>query len=127
MKKKFSTKWKASKQPRKQRKYRANAPIHIKRKFLAATLSKELREKYGKRNIEVRKGDEVKVMRGKFKGRQGKVTDVNVKDAKIGIEGVQRTKKDGTKVNVWFHASKVKIINLDTNDIKRLKNAPKKK
>jgi len=34
MKKIFSTHWKASKQPRKQRKYRAKAPLHIKRKFL---------------------------------------------------------------------------------------------
>jgi len=42
MKQKFSTTWKASKQPRKQRKYSANAPLHIKRKMLSANLSKTL-------------------------------------------------------------------------------------
>jgi len=67
MKQKFSTTWKASKQPRKQRKYSANAPLHIKRKMLSANLSKPLREKHKIRNIEVRKGDKVIIMRGKFK------------------------------------------------------------
>jgi large subunit ribosomal protein L24 len=55
MKKKFSTKWKASKQPKKQRKYLAKAPIHIKRKQLSANLSKEIRKKYGRRSMELKK------------------------------------------------------------------------
>ena len=42
MKKIFSKHWKSSKQPRKQRKYRAKAPLHIKRKLLNVNLSKEL-------------------------------------------------------------------------------------
>ena len=71
MKKKFSKKWKASGKARKQRKYVANAPLHIKKKFLSANLSKELRKKYG-RSLQIRKGDSVKVMRGKFKGKTGK-------------------------------------------------------
>jgi len=56
MKKKFSNSWKASKQVRKQRKFRYNAPLHIKHKFLSAHLSKELMKKYGTRNIPVKKG-----------------------------------------------------------------------
>jgi len=120
MKQKFSRKWKASSQRRKQRKYRVNAPLHVKRKFLSATLSKELRKKYG-RNIELRKGDEVKIMRGKFKGKQGKISDVDLKNSKVGIEGIQRVKKDGSKVNVFVHASNLKIINLDLEDRKRFK------
>ena len=121
MKQKFSTKWKASKQPRKQRKYLANAPNHLKKKQLSATLSKELREKYGRRSIELRKNDEVKIMRGKFKGKQGKITGVNTKIGKVALEGLQKTKNDGTKINVWFHASKVKIILLDSSDNKRMR------
>ena len=50
MKRKFSKSWKSSKQPRKQRKYSANAPLHLKRKLLSVNLSKELRKKYGKRS-----------------------------------------------------------------------------
>ena len=49
MKKDFSKSWKSSRQPRKQRKYVFNAPLHIRHKLVSANLSKELRKKYGKR------------------------------------------------------------------------------
>ena len=123
MKSEFSKTWNASKQPRKQVKFRANAPNHIKRTFMGATLDKPLRTKYGMRNIEVRKGDEVKIMRGKFRGKQGKVGTVDVKHTRVQIDGVQRAKKGGEKVETWFHPSNIKIIILDTNDRKRLKNS----
>ncbi|MEK6835464.1 MAG: 50S ribosomal protein L24, partial [Nanoarchaeota archaeon] len=65
MKKLFSKHWKASKQPRKQRKYLYNAPLHLKRKMLSCLLSKELRKKLGKRNLPERKDDVILIMRGK--------------------------------------------------------------
>ncbi|MEM3690839.1 MAG: 50S ribosomal protein L24, partial [Candidatus Micrarchaeia archaeon] len=73
MRSKFSPSWKASVQPRKQRKYVKNAPLHIKRRMISAHLSKELREKYGRRNVQLRKGDRVKVLRGSMRGRTGTV------------------------------------------------------
>jgi len=121
MKQKFSTAWKASKQPRKQRKYLANAPLHIKRKFLSVNLSKELRKKHGKRNIPVVKGDKVKIMRGKFKKKSGKVTEVKTKMMKIYIEGIQVKKTDGSKASVPLRASNLQIIELNLDDVKRLK------
>ena len=69
MNKKFSTSWKASKRPGKQRKYSANAPLHLKKKFVSVNLSKELRKKYEKRNIPVKKGDMVKIMKKIRKNR----------------------------------------------------------
>ena len=78
MKSAFATTWKSSVQPRKQRKYQYNAPAHIKGKFLAAHLSKELKEKYGTRSIRVRVGDRVKVVRGTEKGKEGKVENADV-------------------------------------------------
>lgn len=119
MKKKFSPKWKASKQPRKQRKYRANAPLHAKRKMLGAHLSKELRKKYQTRTAVLRKDDVVRVMRGAFKKRQGKILSVNMKKEIVYIEGLQKTRKDGTKVNVPFRASNMLIITLISEDKKR--------
>ncbi len=121
MKRKFSTSWKSSKQPRKQRKYAANAPLHLKRKLLSVNLSKELRKKYGKRNIPLRKRDNVKIMRGKFKGKQGKVTEVKTKMEKIFIEKIQVKKRDGSSVNVPIRASNLQIIELNTEDRKRMK------
>ena len=123
MKSEFNKSWKSSEQPRKQVKFRANAPNHVKRTFMGATLDKSLREKYGRRNIEVRKGDEVKIMRGKFKGKQGKVGVVDVKRTRIQVDGVQRTKQGGEKLETWFHPSKIKIIILNVEDKKRLKLA----
>jgi len=124
-KKKFSSLWKASKQPRKQRKYRYNAPLHIKHKMLAAHLSKELREKYKRRAIPLRKGDVVKIMRGEFKGKTGKVVLVNTKKMKVFVEGMQRTRKDGTKINVPLDPSKLQIISLNLDDKKRLESIEK--
>jgi len=114
MKKLFSRKWKASRQTRKKRKYIANAPLHIKHKFLSANLSKELRKKLGIRNLEVRKGDNVKVMRGdfEFKKKTGKISQVNIKKTRVTIEGMQRKKKDGTKVNIYFHPSNLQILDI---------------
>ncbi|MCK5321081.1 50S ribosomal protein L24 [Candidatus Pacearchaeota archaeon] len=122
MKSEFSKTWNSSKQPRKQIKFRANAPNHIKRTFMGATLDKSLREKYGRRSIEVRKGDEVKIMRGNFKGKQGKVGVVDIKRTRIQVDGIQRTKKGGEKLETWFNPSKVKIIILNVEDKKRLKS-----
>ena len=121
MKAEFNKTWNSSKQPRKQVKFRANAPNHIKKTFMGATLDKPLRAKYGMRNIEVRKGDEVKVMRGKFKGKQGKVGSVDIKHTRLQIDGIQRSKAGGEKLITWFHPSNVKIIILDTSDKKRMK------
>ncbi len=119
MKQEFSTSWKASKQPRKQRKYFYNAHLHTKHKFLSAHLSKELRKKYGKRSIPIRKGDEVLVMRGSFKKKKAKVLSVNLKKCKLILEGIQRTKRDGTKVAVPFEPSNLQIQALNLDDKKR--------
>jgi large subunit ribosomal protein L24 len=121
MKKQFSTSWKASKRKSKQRKYRFAATHTVKHEFMSANLSKELRKKYGRRNFPVRKGDEVLVMRGKFKGKKGKVAKVNMKKLKASIEGIQIARKDGTKVNVYFQPSKMQIQALNTEDKERLK------
>ncbi len=122
MKKEFSTKWNASKQPRKQRKFVANAPLHIKRKLLSVNLSKELRKKYGRRNIVVRKGDEVQIKVGKFKTKKGKVTEVKTKTGKVYVENIQSKKIDGSKVNVPLRASNLQIIELNLDDRRRMKN-----
>ncbi len=117
----WSRKWISSKQPRKQRKYRYNAPLHVKHKFLCAHLSKELIKKYNRRSFPVRKGDEVEIMRGEFKKKKGKISRVGLKKTKIYIDGITRKKVDGSEVMVPVHPSNLRIINLELNDEKRLK------
>lgn len=121
MKTKFSSSWKRSVQPRKQRKYRYNAPLHIKQKFISAHLSKDLRKKHNKRNIGIRKGDKVKVMRGQFKKKEGKVDQVSLKKTQVYVEGVEITKKDGTKTRYPIHPSNLMIIELNMDDKMRQK------
>ncbi|MDP2947379.1 MAG: 50S ribosomal protein L24, partial [Nanoarchaeota archaeon] len=121
MKSHFNKNWVASVQPRKQRKFLHNAPNHIRRKLMASPLDKTLKTKYNRNSIEVIKGDEVKIMRGKNKGKQGKVTIVDVKNCRIQVDGINKSKKTGDKVGVWFHPSKIKIITLNDKDARRIK------
>ena len=116
--KEFSPAWKTSTQRRKQRKYRANAPLHIKQKFMAAHLSKELRKKYNRRSITVRKDYKVKIMRGQFKKQTGKITDVNIRKNKVYVEGIQHIKKDGTKTFYPIHPSNLEVIEMVVADKK---------
>ncbi len=125
MKQEFSTSWNKSVQPRKQRKYLHNLPLHLKQKLMGCMLDKLLRKKYGIRTLEARKGDEVKVMRGKFKGKSGKIAEVNRTKVKAHVEGMNLTKKDGTKVKVWFHPSNLKIVKANEEDKKRFKRIKK--
>ena len=119
MAKKFSNKWKSSSRKNKQRKFRENAPSHIKHKMVSAHLAKALREKYGRRSFPVRKGDTVKVMKGLFDGKTGKVIEVDMGRMKIYIEGMQRGKQDGSKVNVPLEPSNIMITELNLDDKKR--------
>ncbi len=121
MRKKFSTAWKSSKQPRKQRKYLANVPLHLKKKLMKVNLSKELRKRYGKRSLLLKKGDEAKIMRGKFKGKKGKVVSVKLKKGSVELEGIQVKKRDGSKVNVKLKPSNLQILELNLDDRKRSK------
>ena len=121
MKTKFSSSWKKSKQPRKQRKYRYNAPLHVKQKFVSTHLSKELRKKYKKRNVNLRKGASVKVMRGQFKNKSGKVDEVDVKKTSVYVDGIETVKRDGTKSRYPIHPSNLIITDVNLDDKMRNK------
>lgn len=127
MRKKFSRKWISSKQPRKQRKYRYNAPLHIRRKLVSAHLSKKLREEYKRRSIPIKKGDKVRIMRGNYKGMQGSVIKVDLKKLKVYVDCAKRKKASGQEVYVPIDPSNLEIIELNLEDKKRLKRLKKKK
>lgn len=116
----WSKHWKSSTKSRKQRKYVYHAPLHVRHKFVSAHLSKDLREKYKKRSFPVRKGDEVQVMRGKFKKKTGKISRVDLNKIRVYIDGMTRKKVEGTEIQVPIHPSNLKIINLNLEDKKRI-------
>lgn len=127
MKTKFSNSWIKSKQPRKQRKYRHNAPLHIKQKFVSAHLSKELRKKYNKRSANLRKGDGVKIMRGQFKNKSGKIEEVSLKKTSVYVSGIEIVKRDGTKSRYPIHPSNLMVTELNMDDKMRNKIFERKK
>ncbi|KAI5862392.1 putative 60S ribosomal protein L26-1 [Durotheca rogersii] len=97
---------------RKSRKAHFSAPSGTRRVIMSAPLSKELREKYNVRSIPVRKDDEVTIVRGTNKGREGKVTSVYRLKYQIHIERVTRDKASGQSVPLGIHPSKVVITKL---------------
>ncbi|KAG6888891.1 60S ribosomal protein L26B [Termitomyces sp. T32_za158] len=118
---------------RKSRKAHFSAPSSIRRKIMSSSLSKELREKYHARSLPVRKDDEVRIVRGKYKGREGKVTQVYRKKWVIHVDRVQRDKSNGNTALIGIHPSNVVITTikldkdrraiLDRKDTKKSKEA----
>jgi len=107
-------------QPRKQRKFRYNAPIHVRSAFMNAPLAADLRTKYGKRSFRVVTGDTVKITRGQYKGTEGVVDKVDAKNIKVMIHGVSLKKANGEEVPRAIDPSKVMITKLNTKDAKRM-------
>jgi large subunit ribosomal protein L24 len=129
-----------SSQPRKQRKAAGSAPTHSQRKRVRARLQLEDNSFTGVRNITVRAGDTVKVVRGDFgfpnskksegrgkrnqgkrgaSGVEGEVLKVNP-DGTLHIEGIAVTKSDGKDEPMPVRASNVVVIKLDDSDAKRM-------
>ncbi|MEM2122046.1 MAG: 50S ribosomal protein L24 [Candidatus Bathyarchaeia archaeon] len=110
-----------SKKPSKQRKMLYRAPMHRRARIMAANLSPELREKYGRRSFPVRVGDTVKIMRGDFSGIEGKVSEVDRISYRVYIDGVTREKASGDSVKVSIHPSNLMIMGLNLDDKWRVK------
>ena len=99
-------------QPRKQRKFRYNAPLHLRKKMVSAHLSKELRAKLAtkKRNAPLHKGDKVKLMRGENKGKSGKVIEVDLAALKVFVEGITRRNAKGVEKLVPLDPSNLLLL-----------------
>ena len=85
-------------------------------KQLGSPLSKDLQKKYGKRSMRVILGDTVKVMRGEYRGVDGKISKVSIADNSVAIEGVKKEKSKGEKFDVLIRSTNVVITNLNLDD-----------
>ncbi|CAL9054629.1 unnamed protein product [Musa banksii] len=97
---------------RKCRKAHFTAPSSVRRVLMSAPLSADLQNKYNVRSAPVRKDDEVQVVRGTYKGREGKVVQVYRRKWVIHVERITREKVNGSTVNVGVNPSKVVITKL---------------
>ena len=107
-----------SSKPRLQRKFRYTAPLHVRQKFVHSHISKELATKLGikRRSMAVRKGDTVKIMTGKNRGKIGKVNQVSLGKGTILIEGILKKTAKGKEILIPISASNVYLTDLDLTD-----------
>ncbi|VVC00440.1 50S ribosomal protein L24 [uncultured archaeon] len=103
-----------SSKPKRQRKWHYSKPLHLRRADFSAHLSRELRKQLGRRAVELRKGDKVKVMRGSenYSGKQGKVTGFKMLKRQVFIEGITRKKVSGKEIQVPFKASNLLVMEI---------------
>ena len=92
------------------------APYAVRGKQIAGSLSKELRKKYGKRSIRIIEDDTVRIIRGEYKGIDGKVKKVSIEKNGVAIEGITKEKLKGEKVDVYIASSNILITALNTDD-----------
>ena len=93
-----------------------HVPKHVRDAMICSSLADNLREQYTRKSVRVKKGDNVRVMRGEYSGIEGKIEKVNTQRGTLAIEGVQREKVRGGNVKVQIHASNVQIIGLKLED-----------
>lgn len=110
-----------TKQPRKQRKRLATLKLHQRRKKLSAALSTELRAKFKRRSLPVRRSDKVMVTTGSFKGTEGEVMKVDLDRMKAYVDKVVSKKRDGTEVLRVIDPSNLILIDVDIRDKARQK------
>ena len=102
------------------------ATFQTKNKQIASPLSKQLSERYRKKSARILKGDTVKILRGEFKGVDGKISQVSIKNNGVAVEGTKKEKTKGEKFDVYTHASNVLITSLNTSDKWRITKLEKK-
>lgn len=88
--------------------------------MVAAHLAKDLRGIYKTRSVPLRKGDEVKILRGEFRRKFGKVEEVNLGKMKVAVDSVKIRKASGQEVAAWLEPSNLLITKLDLGDKKRV-------
>ena len=92
------------------------ATYTTKSKQLGSALSKDLHKKYGKRSVRVIEGDNIKIVRGEFKGVDGKISKISTQKSSVSIEGIKKEKTKGDKFDVYIHTSNLVVTSLNTRD-----------
>jgi len=92
------------------------ATFQTRSKQLGSALSKDLHKKYGKRSVRVIEGDSVTILRGEFKGVDGKISKISTEKTSVAIDGVKKEKTKGEKFDVYIHTSNLIVTSLNSSD-----------
>jgi large subunit ribosomal protein L24 len=102
-------------QPRKQRKARYDAPMHVRARQMHMHISKELRARLGvsRRAIQVHKGDKVRLRRGDDAGKTGAVMEVDCRNRVVYIEGFANKNSRGVEKLKPIQPANLEILDGD--------------
>ena len=92
------------------------ATLQTRSKQMGSSLSKDLQKKYGKKSARVVEGDSITILRGEFKGVDGKVSKISTAKTSVAIEGVKKEKTKGDKFDVYIHTSNLVVTSLNSSD-----------
>ena len=92
------------------------ATFQTRSKQLGSALSKDLHKKYGKRSVRVVEGDSITILRGEFKGVEGKIAKISTEKSSVAVEGIKKEKTKGDKFDVYIHTSNLVITSLNGDD-----------
>ena len=92
------------------------ATYTTKSKQLGSALSKDLHKKYGRRSVRVIEGDSIRIIRGEYKGVDGKISKISTQKNSVSIEGIKKEKTKGDKFDVYIHTSNLVVTSLNTRD-----------
>ena len=92
------------------------ATLQTRSKQMGSALSKDLQKKYGKKSARVVEGDSITILRGEFKGVDGKISKISTQKTSVAIEGVKKEKTKGDKFDVYIHTSNLVVTSLNSSD-----------
>ena len=96
-----------------------HAHLYIKKKLMNTALNKDLRLQMKRRSMGIRKGDQVQIIKGKFKNLQGIVTSIDLKNMRVYVDNAVVKKRSGGQVQVPLATAKLRITKLVATDKNR--------
>jgi len=102
--------------PRRQRKLRYTADTFERRVRMTVPLSRELRSRFRRRSIPVRKGDTVRVLSGSFAGREERVAKVDRRGYTVTLDNVTLKTADEKMKPLSLNVGHLVITRLNLSD-----------
>lgn len=102
--------------PRRQRKALYTADTFTRRRRMTVLLSRELRERFHRRSVPVRKGDTVRVLGGSFKGREERVAKIDHRDYSVTLDNVTLKAADEKMKPLGLKPGRLVITRLNLSD-----------
>jgi ribosomal protein uL24 len=102
--------------PRRQRRALYTAHTSERRRRMSVPLSRELRKRFRRRSLPLRKGDTVRVLAGSFKGREERVARINRRAYSVTLDNVTLKTADEKLKPLDLRSGRLVITRLNLSD-----------